>query len=133
VNSFQIELHLTLTAGAFGTLGRVVFVGWLSAINIPGFAQGRVFSLHRTGQEEVPTTHEADVSVTEIESIVDLLGKVGFPGSIPRVYVVPDTSDGWQQLNFDVTLNNCAETLRLRLNSSGFEGEDATVFQRLFS
>lgn len=126
-----LDLHLSVTGGAYTTVGELQLYCWLRAVRLPDHldAAKLVVVTRRGGKLEV---REPPLEIRQVASLLSVLEDLGFPPRRPRVEDVFDTSDSWQNVVLRVRLNDDVGTLELSLCSSGFEGEDAGVLRKVF-
>lgn len=126
-----LDLHLTVTGGAFSAVGELQLYCWLRAVRLPGHVcSAKLVAVDR--REGGLGVRESDLETERLAPLVSLLADLGFPARRPRVEGAFDTSDFWQHVVLRVTLNDDAETVELSLCSSGFEGEDASALRKVF-
>lgn len=131
MDALFLELHFSVTGGAYTAIGDLELYCWLRAVRLPGHVDAaKLVAVDRRGGQL--GVRESDLEIGRLASFVSLLEDLGFPARRLRVEGAFDTSDFWQHVVLRVTLNDDTETVELSLCSSGFEGEDADGLRRVF-
>ncbi len=133
LETFYLDLYLTVTSGSFDIVGQLQLFCWLKAFRAPGFEQrGHLVVVHPSAPDGALLTREQDVEAGRAEALVRALQGLEFPDRSPRVEPVFDTSDIWEHVVLRLTLNDATASLDLGLFASGFDGEDAEGLREVF-
>lgn len=129
-----LDLQLTVSGGAYSTVGDLQLFCWLRAFreDTARPARGKMVALCSPASASALTTAERELEPPQIEALAARLERLRFPCAKPRVEEVFDTSDSWQHVVLRATLNDETDTLELSLCSSGFDGEDAAALRDFF-
>lgn len=131
----SLSCSLLVQRGGHFSLGDIDLLITIEAVGVslpPHHDYARVRVLARDSSDTIVESRPPP-ELDAIANVAAALHAVAFPGRTPALHAIVDTGDGWERLLLHASVAGLSASVRLDLQSSGFDGPDADGWRDVFA